>query len=186
MSRNGPLAPPRSVLVLGGARSGKSRFAQTLAEGSGRAPTLIATATAGDEEMRARIERHRADRGNAWSTIEEPIALAKALARATGPRRVVVVDCLTLWLANILHAGGDADAAANELVAVVAELSGPAIFVANEVGWGIVPENAVARRFRDAQGRLNQVMAAACDNLVLVTAGVPRVLKPTADPAIRL
>jgi adenosylcobinamide kinase/adenosylcobinamide-phosphate guanylyltransferase len=178
--------PARSVLILGGARSGKSRFAQILAERSDKTPVLIVTATAQDDEMRARIDRHRAERGAAWRTVEEPTALAAALLRHARPERVVLVDCLTLWLSNLLLSGGDGAGATDDLTAVIAALRGPAIFVSNEVGSGIVPENALARAFRDAQGRLNQAIAAACDVLIVVTAGVPQVLKPAPGPAIRL
>jgi adenosylcobinamide kinase/adenosylcobinamide-phosphate guanylyltransferase len=175
----------RSVLVLGGARSGKSRFAQGLAEASGNAPVLIATATIGDDEMRERVARHRAERTPAWRCVEEPVALAAVLAREVGPGRVVVVDCLTLWLTNILLAGREPDAA-DRLPAALAGLAGPVIFVSNEVGAGIVPNNALARTFRDAQGRLNQAMAAACDTVVLVTAGIAQRLKPAAPPDVRV
>jgi adenosylcobinamide kinase/adenosylcobinamide-phosphate guanylyltransferase len=170
-------ALPRATLVLGGARSGKSRYAEELARGSGLAPVYLATATAGDAEMAERIAAHRARRGDPWTTVEEPIRLAGALACTVGPGRVVVVDCLTLWIANLLGAGRDVAAASAELAGLLASLPGPAILVANEVGLGIVPENALARAFRDAAGRLNQEMAARCDRVVLVAAGLPLVLK---------
>ncbi len=149
--------PTKSLLVLGGARSGKSRFAQRLAETSGARPAPIATAEAHDAEMRARIARHAAERGPDWSLVEEPHELAAALAREAARGRIIVVDCATIWLSNLMLREADLVAASAELAGAVARLAGPAIFVSNEVGGGIVPENALARRFRDAQGSLNQV-----------------------------
>lgn len=173
-------------LVLGGARSGKSLYAQRLVErlaaGSGQRPLLLATAQALDEEMEQRIGRHRAERGDGWDTVETPLALASALADLPAGR-IVLVDCLTLWLTNtMLAADPAAEAAATE--AAISELSGaiadagPDItFIANEVGLGIVPENALARRFRDHAGRLNQAIAARADEVVFLAAGLPLVLK---------
>ncbi len=177
--------PSRAVLVLGGARSGKSRYAQALAEETGKAPVLIATARIEDEEMAARVARHRDERGTAWRTIEEATQLPQVLRREADEARILLVDCLTLWLSNIMLAGGDAAAAATDLAESVPDLRGPVIFVTNEVGNGIVPDNALARRFRDDQGRLNQTMAAACDAVVLVTAGLPQLLKPAPRPNLR-
>jgi adenosylcobinamide kinase/adenosylcobinamide-phosphate guanylyltransferase len=174
----------RSVLVLGGARSGKSRFAQGLAEASGKAPILIATARADDDEMRTRIAHHRAARGNRWRTIEEPIALAATLSREAAPHNVLVVDCLTLWLSNLSLEGRDVARATEEAIAVIGDLAGPVIFVSNEVGSGIVPDNALARTFRDAHGRLNQAIGEACTTVVLMSAGLPYLLKPARMPRI--
>ncbi len=169
------------TLVIGGARSGKSRFAEGLAAQSGLAKVYVATATAWDDEMRSKIARHRQDRdGAGWRTLEEPLDLAGALAREAASGTILLVDCLTLWLTNIMLDGRDAEIETRRLVETLADLAGPAILVSNEVGWGIVPENALARTFRDAQGRLNQRMAQACDNVVLVAAGLPLVLKPQA------
>lgn len=176
----------RTLLVLGGARSGKSRFAQTLAEQSGLSPVLVATATAGDGEMAERIARHRAERDGRWHTIEEPRALAALLAGESGPQRFIVVDCLTLWLANLTFADADVDAETRALVAALGGAKGPIALVSNEVGSGIVPETALGRRFRDAQGRLNQALAAACDRVVLVVAGLPLPLKPVSHPPLVL
>ncbi|MDR3462253.1 MAG: bifunctional adenosylcobinamide kinase/adenosylcobinamide-phosphate guanylyltransferase [Beijerinckiaceae bacterium] len=167
-----------SLLVLGGARSGKSAFAQAQAEASRFEPIFIATAQAFDAEMEVRIAAHARARGSRWRLIEAPLDLTAALTSASDPARVLVVDCLTLWLTNVMLGGDDVDAATDALVDVVARLEGPVIFVSNEVGSGIVPENALSRRFRDAQGRLNQAMARACDGVVLVTAGLPFILKP--------
>ena len=172
--------------MLGGARSGKSRFAQALAEESDRDRVFVATAQAYDAEMDARIAAHVADRDSRWRTIDAPFDLAAVLRAEAGPRRVVLVDCLTLWLSNLMLRGDDVDAAGFALAALVATLDGPVVYVSNEVGGGIVPDNALARRFRDAQGRLNQVMAAACRTVVLVTAGLPLVLKPAPPPIIDL
>jgi adenosylcobinamide kinase / adenosylcobinamide-phosphate guanylyltransferase len=177
--------PTRSLLVLGGARSGKSRYAQKLAESSGASPVLIATARAHDAEMMARIARHAAERGPDWTLVEEPIALAAALDREARESRIIVVDCATLWLSNLLLSEADPAAAIDELARSVAGLAGPAIFVSNEVGLGIVPENALARAFRDAQGQLNQALGHACDAVVLVSAGLALQLKPAEQPTFR-
>lgn len=181
----GSFSPParkrRSILVTGGARSGKSFFAQGLAEASGLTPVYLATAPAagGDTEMAARINLHRAARGPRWLLVEEPLELAAALAREARPDRAVLVDCLTLWLSNLMLAGLDFAALGAELAQTLPMLPGPVVFVTNEVGSGIVPDNRLARDFRDAQGRLNQIMAQACEAAVLVAAGLPVTLKPS-------
>ncbi len=163
------------TLILGGARSGKSRFALALA---GRRPrAFIATATAGDEEMAQRIARHKAERGAAWETIEEPLALVAALKRAADPRRIVVVDCLTFWLHNLMAERRDVPAEIEALADALSGLSGHIVLVANEVGMGIVPDNPLARAFRDHAGRLNETVAARADRVVLMAAGLPLVLK---------
>jgi adenosylcobinamide kinase/adenosylcobinamide-phosphate guanylyltransferase len=173
------------MLVLGGARSGKSRYAEGLATATGLDLVYVATATDhGDPEMQARIARHRAERDARWHTVDAPLDLVGALRRETAASRVVLVDCLTLWLTNVMLGGADVDAAVADLAARVTDTPGPVIFVSNEVGMGIVPDNALARAFRDAQGRLNQRMAAACDTVVFVAAGLPMRLKPSADPAV--
>lgn len=164
------------TLVLGGARSGKSRFAEDLVAGSGLRPVLIATAEAGDAEMAARIAAHRARRGPGWTTVEEPLELAGALA-AVAAGEAALVDCLTLWLANLMAAGRDVDAARRTLAAALPGLTAPAVLVSNEVGQGIVPDNALARRFRDAAGLLHQDVAAAADRVWFVVAGLPQRLK---------
>jgi adenosylcobinamide kinase/adenosylcobinamide-phosphate guanylyltransferase len=174
----------RSLLVLGGARSGKSRYAQDTAERSGKRLVYIATADAGDVEMAARIAAHRAARGPAWRTIEASLCLAEALHGAVAPDAVVLVDCLTLWLSNLMLAGRDVKAESRRLDALIGSVAGSVIFVSNEVGNGIVPENDLARRFRDAQGQLNQSVAAACDAVVLVAAGLPLSLKPVTQTGL--
>jgi adenosylcobinamide kinase/adenosylcobinamide-phosphate guanylyltransferase len=170
---------PRTTLVLGGARSGKSRYAQSLAEAEPGDRVYIATAEAGDAEMAERIRRHREARGGRWRTVEAPLALAEALTRAAGRDRVVVVDCLTLWLANLMAAGRDVAAETENLVAALGAVAGPAVLVSNEVGHGIVPEAALARAFRDHAGELHQAVAAASGRVVMVTAGLAHVLKDT-------
>src|SRR3984893_7280982 len=174
-----------SLLVLGGARSGKSRYAQSLAESSRLRPVLIATAEAHDAEMALRIARPAASRDPPWTLVEEPVALAVALRREARKDRIVVVDCATLWLSNLLLKNDDLAAATQDLGQTVAWLAGPVIFVSNEGGCGIVPENPLARAFRDAQGLLNQALAEACEAVVLVNAGVALCLKPSPEPKFR-
>lgn len=172
-----PVSPPLVELVLGGARSGKTGLALERAEASGLAPVMVATAEAHDDEMRARIAAHRAERGPAWSTVEETRDLVGVLGREAGPGRILVVDCLTLWLTNLMFAEADVEAEIERLVAALAAVAGPVILVSNEVGLGIVPENALARRFRDLQGRANRRVAAAAGRVTFVAAGLPLVLK---------
>jgi adenosylcobinamide kinase/adenosylcobinamide-phosphate guanylyltransferase len=160
------------TLVLGGARSGKSRYAEALV-GAFAPPWLyVATAEARDDEMTARIAAHRARRGPDWRTIEAPRDVATVLAGAPGGS-AMLVDCLTLWLSNLMLAEADIDAEIDRLDAALARAQVPVVLVSNEVGLGIVPGNALARRFRDAQGRLNQRVAARADRVVLMVAGLP-------------
>jgi adenosylcobinamide kinase/adenosylcobinamide-phosphate guanylyltransferase len=177
---------PRTALVFGGARSGKSRFAEKLAADSGLSKIYVATGAAHDNEMAERIAAHRTQRGPSWDTIEEQLDLAGVLDRECRPDRVVLVDCLTLWLSNILFADKDIALETERLCARVAGLSGPCVLVSNEVGMGIVPENRLSRSFRDAQGRLNQAMAGVCRKVVFVGAGLPLLMKPTSQPDITL
>lgn len=172
---------PPCDFVFGGARSGKTGLALARAEGSGLAPVMVATAEAHDAEMAARIAAHRAERGPAWGAIEEPLDLVGVLEREAGGGRVLVVDCLTLWLSNLMFAERDVEAEIEALCGQLARLAGPVILVSNEVGLGIVPENALARRFRDLQGRLNRRVAATATRVTFVAAGLPLVLKPTAQ-----
>jgi len=167
---------PRLSLVVGGARSGKSGLAERLVSGSGLGRRYIATAQAWDDEMRDRIARHRADRGEGWITVEAPLDLVAALAGARQDE-AVLVDCATLWLSNHLLADHDLAAESRVLLAALDACAAPVVVVSNEVGWGIVPENALARAFRDAQGRLNQQIAAQAGLVVGVMAGLPMVLK---------
>jgi adenosylcobinamide kinase/adenosylcobinamide-phosphate guanylyltransferase len=163
------------TLVLGGARSGKSAFAQASAEAlaaeSGGRLVMVATAQAFDSEMAERIHRHREDRGSAWTTLEAPLDLAGALD-GLGAGDVVVVDCLTLWVSNLMLDDRDVAAAAAELTAGVKRFEGALWLVSNEVGFGIVPDNALARRFRDEAGRLHQALAQAAEAVTLVVAGL--------------
>ncbi len=160
------------VLVLGGARSGKSRHAEALVKALPGPWAYLATAEALDDEMRERIAHHRADRGEGWQTHDAPLTLAETL-QALPSHQPVLVDCLTLWLTNHLLAGHDLEKEAQVLEQVLAAREGLSVCVANEVGLGIVPENALARRFRDAAGRLNQRLAARALRVDLVVAGIP-------------
>ena len=168
---------PRVTLVLGGARSGKSRYGEALVEKGATHALYLATAEARDQEMAERIRRHRARRGARWITIEETWALTDRLRTEARADRPILVDCLTLWLANLMEAGRDIEHETAALVAALPELRGPVIFIANEVGLGIVPENALARAFRDHAGRLNQMIAACADRVVFIAAGLPLILK---------
>jgi len=172
------LASNPVTLVLGGARSGKSRFAEGLLADAARR-TYLATAAAGDAEMAARIAAHRARRGAGWTTLEEPLELVPALRRATAAGGAVLVDCLTLWLANLLAAGHDPAAAGAALVEALPALPGRTVLVSNEVGLGIVPDNALAREFRDRAGGLHQAVAAVAQRVYWVAAGLPMLLKDT-------
>lgn len=175
----------RIALVLGGARSGKSRYAETLVGANAeRVPIYVATAEAGDEEMAARIAHHRSRRGHAWKTIEEPLALTEALARVA-VEDTVLVDCLTLWISNLILAEREIEVEVDALCATITAMGARIVLVANEVGLGIVPDNALARRFRDHAGRLNQRLAEIADHVVFLTAGLPIILKAADHPAIR-
>jgi adenosylcobinamide kinase/adenosylcobinamide-phosphate guanylyltransferase len=171
-----PCALPPITLVLGGARSGKSGYAERLIETAAAAGTYCATAEAGDAEMAARIAAHRARRGPFWQTIEAPLALAPAIAAAR-PDRPLLVDCLTLWLSNLLLADRPVAAEAATLIAALRVAAGPVVMVANEVGMGLVPQTPLGRRFRDAAGRLNQEMAEEAQRVVFIAAGLPLILK---------
>jgi adenosylcobinamide kinase / adenosylcobinamide-phosphate guanylyltransferase len=166
-----------TTLVLGGARSGKSSFADRLASGSGLDRVYLATATAGDAEMGERIASHRAGRDAGWRTIEEPLAIVEALARESKSGRVIVVDCLTLWLSNLMHVQRDPEVEARRLTDFLPQAPGPVVLVSNEVGLGLVPDTPLGRRFRDVQGRLNQMVAAAAPATVFLAAGLPLWLK---------
>lgn len=179
------MSRPGALLVLGGARAGKSAFALARARraaDAGARVAFVATAEAGDAEMAARIARHRVERPRGWQTVEEPLALALALADLGGQADLVVVDCLTLWVANLLGrepALGD-DALGREVTCLTEALAGrrfDVVLVSNEVGWGVHPETPVGRRFRDALGFVNQAVARAAGEVVLVVAGLPLWLK---------
>ena len=163
------------TLVLGGARSGKSRYAESVLAALPPPFTYIATAEAGDTEMAERIATHRARRGAQWRTIEAPRDLVEALETSAGTP--VLVDCLTLWLSNLMLADADLDGEIAKLENALATATAPVVLVANEVGFGIVPDNALGRRFRDWQGMLNQRLAARADRVVLMVAGLPLAVK---------
>jgi len=165
---------PRLTLILGGARSGKSRFAEGLVTALPSPWAYVATGAAHDSEMTERIALHVARRGPGWVTHEVPLALADFLQGHKGP---VLVDCLTLWLTNVMLADRDVEADRGRLLAALSTTAGPVVLVSNEVGLGIVPENALARAFRDEQGRLNAAVAALADYVVLTAAGLPLTLK---------
>jgi adenosylcobinamide kinase/adenosylcobinamide-phosphate guanylyltransferase len=172
------MTKPASTLVLGGVRSGKSAQAERLARETGLARVYIATAQAFDDEMHERIARHKADRAaDGWRTIEEPIGLAATIARQARPDTVLLVDCLTLWLTNIMLGERDVERMQAALIGILDAAKGPVILVSNEVGMGIVPETKLGRDFRDAQGRLNQAVAAVVPRVLFVAAGLPLVLK---------
>ena len=163
--------------VLGGARSGKSRMGEALVTSLPSPWTYIATAEAFDDEMRARIALHQAERQPGWRTVEAPLALAEAISHQNTTGQPILVDCLTLWLTNVLLADRDLEQASAGLLGALAAVSVPIVLVSNEVGLGIVPDNALARRFRDAQGRLNQQIAALAARVILMAAGLPLILK---------
>lgn len=179
-----------TTLVLGGARSGKSAHAEKLAAQSGRSVVYLATARAGDGEMAVRIAQHRGNRPQHWLTVEEPVHLAAAIARYSTPDSVILVDCLTLWLSNLMFSGGcdfpevgtvtlpalfGSERAA--LLDTLVKAPGDVVLVSNEVGMGIVPMGAVSRCFTDEAGRLNQAVAAVCNRAVFIAAGLPLTLK---------
>jgi adenosylcobinamide kinase/adenosylcobinamide-phosphate guanylyltransferase len=168
------------TFITGGARSGKSTFAEKLALEIAGKRAYLATAQALDAEMVVRIEHHRQRRGTAWDTYEEPLAIAELLKKLSGRYGVVLLDCLTLWLSNVM-ARSDEDsvvmARGDELVSAIRDFSGSCIIVSNEVGLGIVPDNALARRFRDLAGFVNQRVAQAADEAYLLTSGIPLKIK---------
>ncbi|WP_341895989.1 bifunctional adenosylcobinamide kinase/adenosylcobinamide-phosphate guanylyltransferase [Ferrovibrio terrae] len=165
------------TLILGGARSGKSRLAEQLAERRNGRLVYIATAEAWDDEMKTRIAEHKARRSDRWHSLEAPIAVAEVLQALPSETGAVLVDCLTLWLSNLMHAGRDLGAETAGLLTALHSVKFPVLLVSNEVGLGIVPDNKLARDFRDAQGRLNQAVAAAADHAIFMAAGLPLVLK---------
>lgn len=164
------------TFILGGASSGKSRFAEGLITDTGAPRVYIATSQAHDSEMSDRIRAHQKDRGESWRTIESPLDVVTALADVR-ENEVALLDCATMWLSNHMLAEHDIEAETLQLLNALAACKGRVVVVSNEVGTGIVPENALARRFRDAQGKLNQKIAAQADLAVLVVAGLPVTLK---------
>ncbi|MBV9829791.1 MAG: bifunctional adenosylcobinamide kinase/adenosylcobinamide-phosphate guanylyltransferase [Alphaproteobacteria bacterium] len=175
-----PSTLPHLTLVLGGARSGKSRYAERLIEAAADGGIYCASAEASDDEMMARIAAHRERRGPFWDTIETPLEIAGVIACEPRARRPLLLDCLTLWLSNLLLAERDLDRDFAALYQALAAAPGPVVLVANEVGLGLVPTTPLGRRFRDAAGWLNQDIAARADRVVFMAAGLPMVLKGTA------
>jgi adenosylcobinamide kinase/adenosylcobinamide-phosphate guanylyltransferase len=167
------------TLILGGVRSGKSRLAESLAARCGKPVIYIATAAAGDGEMRARIEAHRARRSPDWTVVEEPIRLGAALQAQAANGAFVLVDCLTLWLTNLLVAADEAQLSRERdaLLTTLARLNGELVLVSNETGMGIMPLGELTRRFGDEAGRLHQELAQTCERVVLTVAGLPSILK---------
>ena len=178
MNKKFKILLPNLTLILGGAASGKSSYAERLVNAGGRTRVYIATAQAFDDEMRDKIAAHRATRGDGWQTIEAPLDVAGAL-RGVGDGEVVLLDCATLWLSNAMLAERDLAQECAALLAALRACPAPVVVVSNEVGMGIVPEHAMSRRFRNAQGSLNQDLAAQADLVVAVMAGLPLVLKGT-------
>ena len=170
---------PQIILITGGARSGKSRYAEQRALAIGNKPLYVATAEGLDEEMTQRIAEHRKRRGANWRTLEAPLELIEALLAERGKTDCAVVDCLTLWLSNLLIRHDEESAASHvrNLIAHLRRLDFPVIVVTNEVGWGIVPDNPLARKFRDLAGWANQQMAQAADEVILMVAGIPIIAK---------
>ena len=170
----------KSLLVLGGARSGKSAYAENRAQANAGERIYIATAEVTDGEMAERIQHHQNRRGGNWRTIEAPLELSDALRKHDGPDRVILIDWITVWINNLMFHERAIEPAVAEFCAALADAKGRVIVVSNEVGFGIVPENALARRFRDCAGRANQAIAAAADEVVLVVAGLPLTVKQSA------
>lgn len=166
-----------TLLVLGGARSGKSRYAENRVRAAAGEPVYIATAQAFDDEMVERITRHRHDRGSGWRTVEAPMDLPRAIEAESGSGTAVLVDCLTLWATNLLLADADVDEATERLLNALRSHAGPIALVSNEIGLGIVPDNALSRRFRDVAGRMNQAVAATVAEVQFIAAGLPLTLK---------
>lgn len=167
----------KSQLILGGARSGKSAFAQRQAENLPGELIYVATAQALDAEMADRIARHQAERGARWQTVEAPLDLVGVIENQSHSENVLLVDCLTLWASNLMFAESDLAQAISGLISALAKASGKIVLVSNEIGLGIVPDNALARRFRDVAGEVNQAVARSVDSVVFVAAGLPMALK---------
>ena len=180
----GPADVPAAIapltLVLGGARSGKSAYAESLLEAQ-RARVYLATARAEDVEMESRILAHRARRGPGWITVEEPLEVGRALAAQSAPGRAVLVEALTMWLANLMDAAIDPGPEIERLAGMLPGLPGPVVLVSDEVGLGVVPETELGRTFRDLAGQLNQRMARLCQRVLFVAAGLPLTLKDVRE-----
>ncbi len=169
---------PPLILVLGGARSGKSAFAESLL-GAAPRPVYLATAQALDDEMVEKIRLHRERRGDRWLTVEEPLEIADALRRHADGDSAVLLDCLTLWMSNLMHAGRDVDTESQHLLESLASLKGPVVCVSSEVGLGVMPENALSRRYLNQLGQLHQNIAEQAARVYFLVAGVPTLIKST-------
>lgn len=172
--------PNETVLILGGCRSGKSDFALSLADRYGGPGIFVATCEPRDEEMHDRVRRHKEERSGAWRTVEAPLRLPEAIQKHDRSGRVVLVDCLTLWVSNLLlesRSDRFPQRSFDKLLGVLGESKGPVLMVSNEIGLGVVPDNAVARRYRDLVGELNQHIASLANRVIMVTAGIPMVIK---------
>jgi len=167
------------TFITGGARSGKSSLALNLAEQQGARRAFVATMTPLDDELKRRVALHQAERGDGWETFEEPTEVAALLERIDNDGfSSVVLDCLTLWLSNIMHAGADVTGSCKALAGALSKMQTPVFVVSNELGMGVVPDNALAREFRDHMGRLNQLVAGVADEAYLVVSGIPVKIKP--------
>ena len=164
------------TLVLGGAASGKSKYAESIIRQSGKNPVYLATSQPFDDEMQAKVTAHRQQRGDGWDTIEEPINISKVLD-SVNETQAVLIDCATLWLGNLMHYDHDTDAAFDDLVAACRRCAAPVVIVSNELGMGLVPETSMGRKFRNLHGKMNQQIAAAADTVLFVAAGLPMTLK---------
>ena len=175
------------ILVLGGCRSGKSCHALQLAQSLGKKRLFVATCVPRDEEMQQRVDRHRKERDPSWTTLEVPLQLATAIRTHSPSAEVMLVDCLTLWLSNLLMETGEIDPIREsiaDLAEAVRSAPNPVVLVSNEVGAGIVPENSLARKYRDLAGWTNQALAAVCDRVVWTVAGIPVTIKPASQPSM--
>lgn len=172
------------TFVLGGARSGKSAFCESLLETSGLKPIYLATGRAGDEQMQERIEQHRKRRDNSpgsdWMTVEEPLAVADAIRNSAFADHAILVDCLTLWVTNLMMADANVERECDGLIAALKEVKVPVVLASNEVGLGLIPENKMAREFIDLSGVVHQRIAAMADQVYFVTAGLPLQMKPSS------
>lgn len=165
------------ILIVGGARSGKSHYGENLVEQSGKTPVYLATAEARDDEMLDRINIHQQRRGDHWQTIEESLEIASIIEKISSPDHIILVDCLTLWLSNLMTEQKDVASAMKRLLTCLEQVQGPVIMISNEVGLGIVPNNALARAFRDEAGRINQAVASTASDVLFMAAGLPICLK---------
>lgn len=174
------------IFVFGGARSGKSRYAEKLVLGSGRKPVYVATSEVRDDEMEERVLHHQNRRGPEWDLVECPLDIADVIRDESDPSKILLIDCLTLWLTNVWFSDRDLQSGIAQLSDAIETAKGPVVAVSNEVGMGIVPETKLGREFRDEQGRLNQRIAALSSHVFFVAAGLPLCLKPVKEVEINL